>query len=444
MNCIELLFVVALIMPAQPDKPEALKRMEQSRQALTAARFEWSRIDQPKNPSEKPRELFQTTRFSGADQLEIHHGDSDGVMYPDKIGEDLSCSERRLLVKDGEQWFHGEDTSSVSIVTNSERFHPMFDIRTLGMVPIMSGQKNVTQYLPDVPETYEETTEGTIHHVTARFREGLAISWDIDASKDYSPLKCVSTYYGSVFRSVDCQYEQLEGIWFPVQTTFYNEGVELSRILINDASFNTEDDARELTPHDLGIFPGMSVGRETDPSYRMWDGEKGIPPMDYFNAVKAGKIDNSHFADFIKRIKKEGQGRHPKQYNDASYGLVGVERTPGLWEEYVRRFIRKHKFNREATRKAWRVHRVCQTDALKYLKAQRQEIEELDRELEKARSGGESQVNAVKAAEARRERRMGPVVKIFEDRLKPGLNKLVKPKEPAATVATPASPVTGP
>lgn len=440
----EFLCIIVTLAMAQAPKPEALQRMEQSRQAITAARFEWSRIDQPKNPSEKPHELFHTTRFSGDDQLEIHHGDSDGVMYPDKLGEDLSCSERRFLKKGDELLFHGEDTFSVLVATTPKAPHTIFDIRTLGMVPATFGKMKTTQYMPAEPESYEETIEGTIHHVTAKFQYGLAFTWDIDVSKDYSPLKCVATQYGKILRNVDCEYEQIDGVWFPVQTTFYQEGVETSRILINDASFNTEDDARELTTDDLGFFPGTTISRESTKSSTMWDGEKGIPPMEYFTAVKEGKIDNTHFAAFIERTKTEGQGRHPKQYNDASYGLVGVERTPGLWEEYVRRFIRKQKLDRPNTRKAWRVHKVCQTDALKYLKNHRSELDELDRELEKARAGSESQPNAVKAAEARRDRKLGPVVKIFEDRLKPGLNKLVKPKDPAATVATPASPVTTP
>ena len=440
----EFLCIIATFAMAQATKPEALQRMEQSRQAIVAARFEWSRIDQTKASSGKDRELFHTTRFSGADQLEIHHGDSDGVMSPDKIGEDLSCSELRFLRKGNEEWWFRDDTFKVSIATSPARFQGMFDVRTLGMVPATSGRMTTAKYLPDEPESYEETVEGAIHRVKAKFPQGVVVSWDIDAGKNYSPIKCVMTQHGKTIRSVDCDYEQFEGVWFPVQTTFYQGGVETSRILINDASFSTDDDARELTPHDLGILPGTTVARDNDPTYRMWDGDKAIPPMEYFNAVKAGKIDNTHFAAFIERTKTEGQGRHPKQYDDATYGLVGVERTPGLWEEYVRRFIRKHKLDRPNTRKAWRHHKVCQTEALKYLKEHRGELDELDRELEKARAGGESQANAVKAAEARRNRKLGPITKIFEDRLKPGLNKLVKPKEPAATVATPASPVTTP
>jgi len=303
---------------------------------------------------------------------------------------------------------------------------------------------SIERYSPEEPQSFEETVNGTIHQVTAKFDNGVAISWTIDAAKDYSPLKCVLSQNDKILRSVECDYEQFEGTWFSIQAIFFENGIEISRIQVNDASFSTDDDARPLSPNDLGIFPGTTISREKEPYSKMWDGEKCVSLKDYFDAVKAGKVNNKEYENYLRRTEKGGQGSRPKKFDDSTYGLVDVERTPGLWVEYVRRFIRKNRLDTATSRKAWRVHKACQTDALKYLKTQRGAIDELDRELEKARAGGESERNAVKAAEARRERKLGPVVKIFEDRLRPGLTKLVKTKEPAATAATPVSPATGP
>lgn len=169
----EFLFVLATFAMALAPKPEALQRMEQSRQAITAARFEWSRIDPSKTPSGEERELFHTTRFSGADQLEIRHGDIDGVMIPDKIGEDLSCSELRFLKKNDEHWFHGEDTFSAN-VSSSDRVHSIFDLRALGMAPRAAARMTTSQYMPAEPESYEETIEGT-GFITSRRNSSMGL-----------------------------------------------------------------------------------------------------------------------------------------------------------------------------------------------------------------------------------------------------------------------------
>jgi len=105
-----------------------------------AARIEWSRIDQPKTPSDKQRESFHTTRYSGLDQLYINHGDHEGLVFPERIGQDLAYSEIRMLKKENEQWFHAGDTPSVSVATSDAGKHPVFDVRTLGMVPAVRNR----------------------------------------------------------------------------------------------------------------------------------------------------------------------------------------------------------------------------------------------------------------------------------------------------------------
>lgn len=438
MICIAILGICIHSLMGQSAKPEALRRMEESRQAMTAARIEWTRTDQEKWRCGQQREWYHTSRYSGEDHLDINHGDHEGVLFPDQLGEDLSCSELRLLKQNNEQWLHSEDTCSASVARLPKSFQPVYDIRSLGMVPAQRADLTPNRYWPEEPQLFEESIDGAIHHVTARFDHGIAFLWDIDASKGYAPQRCVMTVGGKPVSEVRCELEQFGDTWFPAQSTFFANGNEVSRIVVSDASFFGEDDARALTPNDLGIFPGTTVSREGDQSSDMWDGEKWLSPKDYFAAVKAGNVDSSQYADFLKRTQTGGQGRQPKQYDMRTFGLVDVERTPGLWEEYVRRFIRKNHLDTAATRKAWRVHRVCQRDALKYLKDQRDALAELDREFVKTKSAGESPVNAAKAVEERRDKKLAPVRRIFENHLKPGLDKLLPRKE---TQAPPASPV---
>lgn len=425
---VQLLLVTGF---GQAEKPIALQRMEESRQAILVARIEWAQFDQKKTPGGNAREWYRTTRISGLDQLEVDHGNRDGVIVPDQLGEEYSCSERRLLRKNGEQWFYIGGSISTSVEATPTHFHPMLDLRTLGMAPDIGSHWTPIEYLPDMPQSYRETVNGTIHRVSAIFDNGIAFSWDIDASKNYSPIKCEITQNGKALAETNCEYDRFDGVWFPVRTTFSTNGRETRQIVVLNASFGDTEEAAGLSERDLGMIPGTTVAREIGSPPLMWDGEKQVSIEDYFDGVKAGTIDNTQYEDFIRRAQTEGHGRRPQKHYTDSFGLGNVEREPGLWEEYVRRFIRKHALDIEKTRKAWRIHKPCQAQALKYLKAHRDEMATLDRELVKARSGGTEKQGEIDAIESRMEKKLEPVRRIFENKLKPGLSELI-PKMPTS------------
>jgi len=432
----------------QVEKPEALRRMEDARRRPTCGRIEWMRSGESLNG----REEYATSRFVGCDHLRIIHGDKDGVMRPAQLGEYFSCSKDYVLLKNREQWTHTEDTPTVVAYVNPASFRPMFDIRTLGLTPTGHAWLTLDRLSPNPAESYSERVDGPIHEVTARSANGSEQTWYIDESKDYAPVRCTYTSGGVLVSECRAEYEQFGDVWFPRQATFFIRGKKVKQVTVLSAAFDDPADFRELTLNDLDIYPGCNLGREGLNEVRMWDGHTAISPEDYFKGVEEGRIDNSRYKAFLDDVKKgKGQGRTPKTYDLETLGLAGAAYEPGLWEEFVRRFIFRHRLNLDQTRQAWRIHKECQGQAYEYMQKHRKEFDDLEKDTGDARqieakdpkatnqASTSQPAHAVKAIEKQRERLLGPVQMIFDRKLKPRLERLLTPEQQAALTTQPST-----
>lgn len=437
-----IIFSATLIaISTPPPKPNAIVRMEAYRDGMQACRVEW--LLENTDPS-KPtcgREWYYTSRFANGDHLLVNRGDRNGVMFPDKVGEDLACSYDALLIQNGEQLQYTEDTCNASLYTNPSSFRAMYDVRTLGMVSISRPNLTPTHYTPEQPQSYAERSEGSLHEVTAQLSHGVQFTWTIDESKNFAPVRCVLLQDGAILSESRSEYEKFGEKWFPRQVTFYEKGAPTKTISVLNAVFDDPDEPSVLSPNDMGLFPGVNIAREDEQIPRMWTGIEAVSGEEYYRRVKAGAVDNSQYKAFQKRMKNgEGQARYPKQFDAHSLGLTEVERKPGLWEEYVRRFIQRYRLDKEQTRNAWRHHKKYQSQAYRYLASKRAELDKIDREIRQLSAlTDEKSVKERTRAEERRTARLGPVQRIFDQSLKPRLEALLSREQKALAAMQPAS-----
>jgi len=101
------------------------------------------------------------------------------------------------------------------------------------------------------------------------------------------------------------------------------------------------------------------------------------------------------------------------------------KKSESEWEKYVREFIVKYQLNDEQTQKANAVLEDCQAQADRYLKSQESQIARIDKqldELKKSKDKNKSK-NVAKLTE-QRNRLKEPVQRIFDQQLKPRLERL--------------------
>jgi polyhydroxyalkanoate synthesis regulator phasin len=93
------------------------------------------------------------------------------------------------------------------------------------------------------------------------------------------------------------------------------------------------------------------------------------------------------------------------------------------WESYVREFIEKYKLNDEQAQRARAILKDCQERAAQYTQKHKAEIEELDKKIAAASAAGGKSKELAELNE-RKSKLTEPVGQIFEQKLKPSLEKL--------------------
>jgi hypothetical protein len=102
-----------------------------------------------------------------------------------------------------------------------------------------------------------------------------------------------------------------------------------------------------------------------------------------------------------------------------------VKKPESEWEKYVREFIEKYKLNDEQSQKATAVLEDCQAQADRYKLARKRQVEALDRQIEELRkSKDKNKTKSISALTEKRKKLLEPIDKIFEQQLKPRLERL--------------------
>jgi len=100
-------------------------------------------------------------------------------------------------------------------------------------------------------------------------------------------------------------------------------------------------------------------------------------------------------------------------------------KSESQWEKYVREFIEKYQLNDEQSQKATAVLEDCQSQADRYLRGRKAQLEKIDAQMETLKgSKSKDKAKSIAALTEKRKKIMAPIDQIFEQQLKPRLERL--------------------
>ena len=120
-----------------------------------------------------------------------------------------------------------------------------------------------------------------------------------------------------------------------------------------------------------------------------------------------------------------GESKRGPSADKRDAGGKGGKDFESAWEKYVREFIAKYKLNDEQTQKANAVLEDCEAQAKRYMIGRREQIEKFDKQIEALRkSKDKSKSKGLSELNEKREKLIEPIERIFDEQLKPRLERL--------------------
>ncbi|MCK6466494.1 MAG: hypothetical protein KJ057_11910 [Phycisphaerae bacterium] len=452
-----ILIVFMAVQESSSSMPVELQRALMNRHSLfTTAVVEWE-LD-----STTPHQSFPVSRFSsqyaGEDYLFVEHPPEDPAVVADRMGKPWAFSEYRKLIKGGgDRWSHvpGSVIGKVQDDSCPDPFH-VKDVRSIGLLPGFHEAGSAAELNPialvsrrlEGTVTYWESTpvSKSVHKVTAHLVDGGRWTWELDPAHDFEPVACESVLpfgeSGEFVQRAQTVYEEVDGRRFPAAVEFLAQGVRRSRVNILHAEFDQPHHEQVFSVGEaLRMIPGTNIVRGTDQGWsspRIFDGEQDRAVEDAVALEKSGLLDTREFLSRVIRWESDPKYSLPKSVSDFE-SQVEVRRSPRLWEEYTRKFIREFDLSRTQTDRAWKHLRSCQKDAYAYLDAQAKAFSDIREQRAKARStandaaGPEAQRAEAKAQLSLLDERESALLEridlIFEKRLKPGFRELLTPAQ---------------
>lgn len=389
----------ALAQSSSTGPPEALVRALEMRKGWDHAVIEW-RIDfNDGYPSSGAKSWYMTSKYANGDQLCITHGDESGCRQPANAGQYWACSEERMLIKENREWLYLEDTTTVTDVGDWEgdggRRFGYSDVRTLGFFPYDAPMpldsclsfRGPTAY-------YEEAIDDNLYVVTRHFPSTpggpeLLMQWWIDPGKGWSPTRVTMTdSNGQVILESTCALEKFGDTWFPSHGILRQNGEDYCNVVVEHAVFNSPELAPDVGFKDLSLIPGIQVAGRDDVYGAFWDGERLVDRPTWADRLRDGTVDMTAYKAIVARNNTElGHGRYPKRDKDGFWIVLHPPtREPGLWEDYVRRFIQVAGLNEVQAPRAWDALRKHQKTALKWLNDHDDQIKKADADIARAKA----------------------------------------------------------
>lgn len=393
---------------AQADLPEPLRQALEARRRIRTAAVELMQT----RPDGAP--VFYTVQLAPQDAAWFNWGDPAGVVGDDPQREGRPHS---VLRQKDALWSYDHDRTFAEYYASPEvRAENVPDLRSLGLMFFTSYED------PDTTirrieragiDAFEVGRQGGLQVVTAHTQQG-DVTWWLDPARDHQPVRVTLQRDGRLRREARIELGQIDGVWFPVhvETIGYTpDGREQSHDVseVFYAEFNRPDHPDHLTPGDIGIEAGTLVTRY--PSRKgsealVWDGRQLVPFSQY-----RGTFPHQRDADAAVVAPRAGLGFDAR-----------IRRKLSAWEAYTRAFIARHKLDRIRAGRAWRWLRECQRLAHRRIDAARRDLKRL--EQRSSGSAGSQYLRGQRVA-----RLMKALDDIFEQRLKPGLQRLLTPAE---------------
>jgi hypothetical protein len=385
-------------------------------------------------------ERYTTTKFANGDYLNINNGNELGCTFPHQIGSLWACTPDRILMNKQGTWKHKEDDVRAYLVPKDCDLSPdkapgyrhFWSVRMAGMSPVSQLGDIETEpdtYWGNEVSYYSKSTIGHTCYIEADIGAGVTIEWELDATRNYACTRSSLVQDGEVVMEALTDYEQFGDLWFPMNVSYVNDsGAEFRRIRVLYASFDDPAHPRELTVNEhLDFVPGTIISDESKDTSSYWDGRQIISFEDY--SKRLGKdIDDTEARRRWLATMTDEAGAYPKQISDDK-----ASRELGLWESYVRTFIFKYHLDKEQSKKAWDHLAKCRKPAYEFMKENKERYDKIttdinDRATRRTQSEDDREKDAlseeITELTDHRDRLLEPIQRIFENQLKPGLEKL--------------------
>lgn len=430
------------------DRPQVLLNLERYRNNLRTAHIDFSTLDIIRDPrvyGPEQQRFFKhrTCRLSGRDIIWVDRGDEEGV-----VGRTVSGAPNpsrtnpvHVLRRGDGTWEHQEQTDRATTY-DSDMPGMAPDLRALGTMygPTVYDVADTLWRDPvpqPSPRTYEATAQDGLHIVTAKSDVGT-IKWWIDPKRGWAPTRVALFRDGRVFSESRSVLKQFEGVWFPETVQYFAKGYKDGRepyktVRVYSASWNDPEHPQHFTPEAIGIQKGMilrkkdSYGQELCSGF--YNGQAFATPEEYAAQRKLASL-------------AETVARGAELTEEEKWDLLTRDQNMFIshWEAYTAQFIQRYRLNSEQSDKGWAVLKSCQERANKYLSRHKAEFGEVQKEIGVLRDSASSEkTRRLAVSHERRRRLMQPIDDIFENQLKPRLDKLPTRAQRAAAEANAAT-----
>lgn len=396
---------------------------------------------------EKPTHRFYTWRCADGDVLSTDRGDENGSFRTaTEDGPQWPQRPTNYLIDEGQNWEYSPGSAVVRTTGPRQSNHlATRDLRASGLNPVVPSwplEAILSQPERVEPPTFEqeELQDGT-WHVTVNWNlsNGQINRWNywIDPNRNWNIIRSFSTTDGIGgdrtnvidYMLVDCQ-------WFPREVLrLSSDGTVTSRLEVIHAQVNRPEHVQDFSPADMGLETGVFVM----PSFPgapggVWDDNALLAPGEYTRRVELGLLEAGPGVrrewERLRAQSAPPSSAPAAEHTPAAARIGGRPRFESEWEEYTRDFIRRYRLTPDQSQRALTILRDCQARAWDFLRRHRAEFEAAER----ARS-----TSPTSAPAARLKDLLAPIDAIFEEELKPRLNKLPTREQHAAVANDAAS-----
>ncbi len=395
--------------------------------------------------------------------MQVDWGDEERVVQRDEKGNPnrLGQSSMMYLTHMGDTWMRPEDAAHVQTWGADQKPEFLFDdLRRIGVAPVQHWNE-----LPDMlqkngmpPLEYAVSAEQSLVVVTAQSADS-AFRWWIDPDQGHNIVKTAVFVDGRQIGETEVSLQRKDGIWFPRRVVTYRMGNGERResapkqvIDVISAEFNRPEHSKKLGPEHIGVEPGMNIfgqwrhRKDSDKPVRLvWDGHGLAEHDEYLERVERGEAE---FGPTVRREMVRAIAIHERrmrlqdfQATSRPAGTQPVATTQpswrgfeSMWEKYTREFISTYKLDEEQTQRAWMILRGCQDVATRHVLRYH---DELDR-LSKAHVAPQDATSR-NEHEKRLQELLRPIDDLFEQRLKPRLEKLPTASQRKAAASQPVT-----
>lgn len=430
--------LVALLQTAGAEKPEALVRFEGARRAIRYADVTFAGLSPAASDWRADRPFRHRWLLAGEQIAHLRLGTPDGITGIHEDEPVYGAPTGELWDADGSRWDYRLDKVFVhKTPPSADEDGATFDFRSLGMSYRPSEltrrvDRAIGACLPRADYAYEARIVDGLHRVEAQplQGDGPSVVWHIDPGLGWNAVRCEYRVRGSLVMASRTDYSEVNGVFIPVVCAFLDgEGVTRELFAVESAQVNEPHLPGVLTPEYIGVEPGANVFVAGEPATIYVGHGQTMDPREAFLAERHGQIA------FGPKVLARRAGLpipwtipDPRAVRTAA--LDDLRRRAGrpddAWARYTAEFIARHRLDERRTERALHLLGVCQAERDRYLRTVRGAEQELRAKL------ADASATAQRDAQERLARLARPVERIFEERLKPGLDELLPQAQRAA------------